>query len=546
MLSRVLGLSIRVAFVAALAASITACDPCGSCKSKKVTPTPTPTIVPTPTVTPSPTPSITPTPTVTPTPTISPTSTPTPTITPTPTPTPGAGNASSLIGVDPNLGEAFVPIALPPDPSNLAPGSNAVKTKRTLGATSNAAILGPSIAVMDVTVDPDSVDPFIASAELSHDDPITGIAVDSTDGLVIIVSGESGLGGFVDLLDESTNQLTANSPISMPAGSEPGEFGQVIFNSTTDQALISVTSNSSCGTPNTCTGFLPFTPSASSPSFGTLIPATYPQSFGFNVASQQLIDVPSSEPGTISVVDLAKGECILTDSNLTNGGELPQSGAIDATTDLAVIGGDTVPGLNGTTTIVNLFGSTLNGTPPACTVAEGGTTPNSQQVTDLQPGNLISAVNSFTHYAFVATSGTDAVTLIQLPNTTNTQFPGIPGSPQLTQLPNDPNDCPWVTQGFPNGVAIDETNDFAYVVNSTDCTINGQPSFLVQIDLNAFADFPDGIATFLGTGPCANTTTPLNCNNFNGVVYFPLPTVTGDTNGSVNHLNAAGNRGSKK
>lgn len=48
MLSRILGLSILIAFVVAVAASITACDPCGSCKSKKVTPTPTPTATPTP------------------------------------------------------------------------------------------------------------------------------------------------------------------------------------------------------------------------------------------------------------------------------------------------------------------------------------------------------------------------------------------------------------------------------------------------------------------------------------------------------------------
>jgi hypothetical protein len=83
-------------------------------------------------------------------------------------------------------------------------------------------------------------------------------------------------------------------------------------------------------------------------------------------------------------------------------------------------------------------------------------------------------------------------------------------------------------------------------VNSTDCTIDDQPSFLVQIDLNAFADYPDGISNFLGTGPCANTSTPLNCNNFNGVVYFPLPTVTGDTNNSVNLSKTAANTGSKK
>ncbi|MGC1678311.1 MAG: hypothetical protein WA740_12355 [Candidatus Binataceae bacterium] len=48
MLSRLLGLSIRVAFVVAVAASITACDPCGSCKSKKGIPTPTATPTPAP------------------------------------------------------------------------------------------------------------------------------------------------------------------------------------------------------------------------------------------------------------------------------------------------------------------------------------------------------------------------------------------------------------------------------------------------------------------------------------------------------------------
>jgi hypothetical protein len=528
MLSRPFAHSIRLALAVVVAASIWACDPCASCTKKKVTPTPTPTVTFSPTqtatatasVTPTATATVTPTATATVTPTVTATATATPTATatasatatPSATPTPLGSNSSSLIGIDPSRGEAFVPIPLPA--GSIAPSA--------------AFASDPAIAVLDTLVDPDSTDPFVAGAILSHNDPITGIAVDSADGFVIIVSGQYGAGGYVDLLDENTDTLTANSPIAMPTGSEPGYNGQVVFNPTTDQALISVTSNVYCNSAGACTGYLPFTPSATSPSFGALIPAAYPQSSGFNVASQQLIDVPAAQPGTISIVDLTTGECVLTDANLTNGGELPQSGAIDATTDLAMIGGDEVSGLGGTATVVNLFGSTLSGTPPGCTVLEGGTPPNSQQVTSLAPNNLISAVNAYTHMAFLAANGSDALTLIALPNTTNTQFPGIPQSPQLTSLPNDPNDCPWLTQGGPDGVAIDEVNNFAYVVNSSDCVTVSQPTFLAQIDLNQFANYPQGISTFLNPGPCANTSTPLNCNNFSGVVFFPLPTVTGD------------------
>jgi hypothetical protein len=105
------------------------------------------------------------------------------------------------------------------------------------GSTGNGLV-----KVLNVGVDPKNVDPRIETIDLGHPDYPSGIAVDPAHQIVIVVSGNNGNGGLVDLIDESTTPpvlVTGGvAPYAFPAGSDtnsgdesfhaPG-LGQVIY-----------------------------------------------------------------------------------------------------------------------------------------------------------------------------------------------------------------------------------------------------------------------------------------------------------------------------
>lgn len=474
-MSRVFAASLRIGFAVAVAASIWACDPCASCSTKKVMPTPT----------------ASPTATVSATPTASATSTRTgtPTATPTATATPIAESVGSgLFAVDCKNLLAYVPLLNSNDP-----------------ASGNGRV-----SVLDLSVNPNSKDPRKTTVILTHADSPTGTALDPIDHLIIVVSGSSGTGGFVDVINESTNQFVSGSPFTMPAGTEPGFTGQVLFDPVHGKAIISVEEISGCPVAGTCTGFVTFDPVAHS--FGSVISANYAETFAFNPSTGQVVDASDSDSaGQIGIVDISTPKaCTLEDSNI--GGDNDGS-AIDPFTDIAVVSNE-----DGTATVINLNGSTLvtNPTPPpACLVQEGGTNPNSVFVDGLPGSTAGSAINPTTHQAFLIEDGSSGISLLSLPQAPVVQMPSALPTPSISSIPNDPNGCVWQTQGDPYAVAV--CNNSGYAVDLSPAT------FLVQIDLTAFENNPAAIASPLPSGQCFNTNSPFGCNNNLGVVFFPLP-----------------------
>ncbi len=415
-----------------------------------------------------------------------------PTATPTATPTPVVGSTGSgLFALDPTKQLAFVPLLNSPDPQ-----------------TENARV-----AVIDLGVNPNVTDPRKATVVLGHSDSPTGTALDAEDGLVIVVSGSSGI-GYVDLIDENTFALLTPTPIMIPGNSQPGPTGQVLFDSANRVAVIGVLDGTGCPVPQSCTGFITFDPVAKT--FGTLIPARYPETFAFNQSTQQILDASDeSTSGETQIVDLAgQRTCSLADVNL---GSDQDGASFDSTTDLAVISNE-----NGTATVLNLNGSTLSGSGSSCTVTEGGTNPNSVLLSNLPPSTAGSAVNSNTHQAFLIEDSSSGITLITMPSNKVTQITAAALSTVVSSLPNDPNGCVWATQGDPYAVAVDSLHNLGYAANSS-FTSSAGATFLVQVDLAMLQSNPSAITTPLPAGQCAGTTTTLGCNNNNGVVFFPLP-----------------------
>ena len=473
-LPRPIALVVAVVFPALAIAMIAGCDPCPRCSSKKFRPTPTATISPTPTAT------------------STATATQTPTATPSPTPitqSPGSG----LFAVDCDNQLAYVPLLYSNDPE-----------------TGNGRV-----SVLDLSVNPNTKDPRKATVVLSHPDSPTGTALDPTDHLIIVVSGSSGINGFVDVIDETTNQLVSGSPFTMPEGTEPGGTGQVVYDPVRKKAIIAVEEIAGCPSAGTCTGFLTFDPVAHT--FSSVVSANYAEAFALNPSTGLVIDGSDSDgQGQIGIVDITNTRaCTLEDSNI---GFDNDGTSIDPFTDVAVVSNE-----DGTATVLNLNGSTLatNPTPPpACLVHEGGTIPNSTQITGLPSSTAGSAVDPTTHRAFLIEDDAPGITLLSLPQSAATQLATPLPTPAISSIPNDPNGCSWGTQGDPYAVAV--CSHDGYAVNQS--SGGSQPAtFLVQIDLDAFQSNPSAIATPLPGGQCFNTNSAFGCDNSNGVVFFPLP-----------------------
>ena len=471
MASRLWNLLIPAVLAATSLALASACDPCPKCGGNK-----------------TPTPSGTPTSSSSPTPT----ATSTTSATPTATPTQVVGNSGSgLFALDAVNQLAFIPLLDSPDP-----------------VSGNARV-----SVLNLAANPNTTDPRKATVILGHPDSPTGTALDAKDGIVIVVSGQSGT-GFVDMIDETTDQLLTPTPITIPGNSEPGPTGQVLFDSVRGVATIGVQDTPSCPIFGTCTGVIDFNPVTKT--FGTLIQANYPETFAFNDVTEQLLDASdSNSDGNTQIIDLnGKRTCALADSNL--GGD--QDGAsFDTTTNIVIISNE-----DGTATVLNLNGSSLSGSGTSCTVTEGGANPNSVLLTGLPSETAGSAVNSNTHQGFLIEDTSNGLTLVTMPSSPVTQITAGQISQIISTAPNDPNGCPWATQGDPYAVAVDPVHNLGYAV-ATEFSTSAGAAFVMQVDLSKLQSSPANIPTALPAGQCAGTSTTLGCNNNNGVLFFPLP-----------------------
>ena len=411
--------------------------------------------------------------------------------------------------IDPAAQLAFVPLFNVPDPS-----------------TGNSRI-----AVVNTAVDPDVTDALKGTFVLSHPDIIASIALDPADGLLIVISGGIGRGGFVDLINESTGTPVTGSPFKMPTGADVYQFstnagyGQVVFDPVRKLAVIATLDDvveNDCSSPGACTGFTTF--DLSKHTFTPIIQTPVTYNFSFDPATDMAVPAGPFPLGAMTVVDLNHAvACTLSDINLAT---YPEGVSIDSTTHIAVIGND-----DSTVTALNLLGSSFtNESKPPCQLVEGGIPPNSVKVYGLPLALAGAAVNPITHQAFLIEEDFDptdffnGIVLMGLPSAPVTQLSGTDISvPAVSSLPYDPFGFYWQTQSEPFQIAVDQVHNRAYAMG-----VAG--TFLAQINLATFQSNPEGIATPLTTATsCVDLSgASFGCNNQHGLIFYPLPPAFGD------------------
>ncbi|MDO8434702.1 MAG: hypothetical protein Q7S58_20080 [Candidatus Binatus sp.] len=367
--------------------------------------------------------------------------------------------------------------------------------------------------MIDLAVDPDVTDPRKTTLVLSHPNNPTGAAFDNDDNLVLVVSGSSS--GFIDIIDISVDPpvLTADSPIPMPVGMAPGFTGQVLYDPIGKKAIINTLDDGAgCTQPNGCTGFVAF--DVPTRVFGQFISANYAETFAFNSATNQVWDASDSDPGNqINMPDFSLANtaaCVLTDPNLAGDHD---GASVDFTTNIGVISQE-----NGSATVVNLNGSTVDTVAVPCAINEGGTPPNSAVVSGLPGSTAGSAVNPVTHQAFLIEDGSPGITLLTLPTAPVVQLDPTTLVTSIGAIPPNPFGGTFRTQGDPYAVAIDVCHNKGYAVDSSS-------TWLVQTDLPTLQTTPASIATALLAGQCTGTTSTTSCKNGAGIIYFALPPV---------------------
>ncbi len=431
----------------------------------------------------------------------------------------GALLAVSGCGRDSGGGPAVV--VHPKPRSTTAPGSGVFAVdcnrKLTYVPLDTGDVNGDGqVAVINLGADPDVSDPRLATISLTHKDFPLGTALDNDHSLIIVVSGQTaGQDGSVDLIDETTNQLVAGSPFPFPTGSQSGFFGQVLYDPTTHLAVIATCDSATCSSGNALTGFVTFDPITHV--FGTIIPANYAEAFALNDKTGVVIDGSDDDStGAIGATDLAGGRtCTLSDTNIDSDND---GSSLDNTTNIAVVSNEA-----NNATVINLKGSSFapaSGTP--CTLNEGGTPPNSVLVSGLPAGTAGSAVDAANHWAFLIADGVNGMALLTLPTAPVTQLVSGDITTVSSAFPNDPQANTWGTKGDPYAVAVGNCANLPH----KGFAINDSFTFLAEVDLPTLHTNPGVIPTAPPAGHCAGTTsTVTQCNNGNGVIFFPLPGV---------------------
>jgi len=433
-----------------------------------------------------------PTATATPEPTATPTgtATATSTATPSPTPTPIFAAGSSAVAVD-------------------------CQTQRAWVALNNTG--GPcngKVVVVDLSVNPDSANPVVATIDLGNNDIPSGVAL--TDTKVLVVAGDVGLGGHLYIFNKSDNSPVAGSPFSFPAGSDTFGDSGVVFDPVGNRAIISMCDTAGCGgEADAATGWAFF--NLSTNTFGSVIEAPQPDCLSLDpnnelvVAPADAIDPPSSV-NAILAGDSTRA-CTLSDKNLTDNPGDPDGAWGDPSTGLFALGNF----FDSTVTVLNLNGASFSGGKAPCTLKEAGTNPNSVGVNVFaatgHPADVVT-INPLTHQVLVSSDFAPDVGLISLPSTPKTQLAG-PLTSEASVMPAQPDGNPFAAVDEPFSSTVDTCRNMGLIANS-DFT------FLAQIDLATLQSSPAKISTPLPAGKCFDGF-KVSCNNGNGVTFFPLP-----------------------
>lgn len=407
--------------------------------------------------------------------------------------------------------------------SNLQPpgssiGINAAKHLAYVPAGVNGGGYG-QIAVINLAVDPNKTNPLVRMITLSHQDEPEAVLYYAKKNLILVTSGSSGAGGYLDVFDASTYAPATNSPFSFPTGSQSGYVGNIgllsgkFFNDPADNyAVVSVCDNATCSSGAMGTGLVAYDLDLSG--FYETATANYPEYMAANFNTGLIVDASDDDlPGQIGIIDSQGNACVLSDSNLEGDND---SAALDPTTNLVVVSNET-----GDITVLNLNGGTFSTAVSPCTFTEAGTTPNSAVLTGFSDVLEGGVANPNTHKAFLVGDGDPTIALISLPTKPVKQLTASMLSGQQTMMPDDPFGDTWYPSSNPSFVAINPATNKAYT------TYDG---FLAQIDLAKFAKNPSAISNSLPTtSQCGSsygvTGTVAACSNAgNAVVFYPFVT----------------------
>jgi hypothetical protein len=384
------------------------------------------------------------------------------------------------------------------------------------------------VDVVNLAADPNKINPVKAIITLSHKDfPLATLYYAKKD-LVLIVSGQSGAGGYLDVFNAKTLQPVAGSPFSYASGSQAGNDGQIglvsgkLFNDPKDDfAIVNECDNAPCSSGYVGTGFEAFDLNNLS-GHSVTSQANYPEFMAANYQTGLVVDASDDDsPGQIGVFNSVTGAaCVLSDSNLESDND---SAALDPATDIAVVSDGEINNSSTTSdvTILNLNGGRFSGNTAPCTFTESGTTPNSVRLSAVGTTVLEGGVvNPRTHQAFLVGDSKPGLALISLPKKPVAQLTASMVSAVKATMPNDPTGTVSSPQAAPYWQTIDPSDNKAYV--------GLEDGFLVRIDLATLAKHPSAISNPLPTtSKCGSsygvTGTTAGCSNSgNAVVFYPL------------------------
>jgi hypothetical protein len=379
--------------------------------------------------------------------------------------------------------------------------------------------LSAQVAVLDLSVDPDTTDPRLPTIDLKHAGPTQEAAIAPKQGLVLVTSGSVAATGFLDAINESDGTPVTGSPFSLPIGSRPLPSDGIVFDARHNQALLSMTSTPiTCpsGSSTACTGMALF--NLTTHSFGPLMQFDGPvNNFGFDPSAQiSLAPADQISPLVNGINAAGNVACTLNDGSLNDISADPEGAAVDPGTGIWVVGNlDDV-----TTTVINLAGATFSGTTPPCDLLEAGTPPSNSLNFDTGAGEFLAgvAINPVTHQAVLTSPRDNQIALLSLPKTRVKFISPSDLDAVSAILPTEPDGSQFQANILPYSVSIDTCHNRAYIVNADE-------TFMVEINLTMMQKNPNAISTALPAGNCKGTSTTLACDNNRGVRFFPLPGV---------------------
>jgi len=395
MLSRLFAHAIRLALAVAVAASITACDPCGSCSTKKIRPTSTPTFSPT----------------ATPTATQRATATATPTASPTSTAAPNACLPSSSIGVlvqGTNV-TAYVPLG------NWSGGTAAVAVV-PIETSGGILVNGPVAAAVPTTVTTANVPNSCSSNSNSGE---TVCVANNTD--VYLINGTT-------LTSTLTSGATGTESFSGGTCQNCG----VVVDSSTNKALVTV--GLTTGGPG---GYQFLDLGATPVAFETPIPAGTDVSEDVSIDPARHLVLSPNEQSIYQIVNTSTSTPAIFNNDLSASNEAGafDSAAEDCTTGIALATSEGT----GNLFIADLTQANFIAGTPGTWTDTGSQLENFPEFDSFSAGTNGIAVAPGTHLGIVTGEfGGDLEGVIQLPSTSGSGIPAVVDYVAFT-MPAEPN-----------------------------------------------------------------------------------------------------------